>query len=276
MEEEYFQEKKFYKQKNFWLGAGAALVLFLIFSLGARALDDNRNFVNFSDAYTKTLSDVFGMRREKPIYEIDLGREKAESFKKISDLEFLDDKKDVGSRGSGVASVKSLVLPSVQTKTDVPVAVSENKKAVLPPKILINEVMAGSSASADDEFIEIYNYGVEAMDLTGWSIKKKSASGSEQTLVSAERLKGKIILPGKYFLMASEKYQGKVLPEVTWAKSYALAYENNSLEVLNPKGEVIDKVQWIKIPKDKSYARVSLDIAAGFEVVDNPSPTNSE
>ncbi len=147
----------------------------------------------------------------------------------------------------------------------------------LETKILISEVMAGSSASADYEFIEIYNYGSEAVDLTGWYIKKKSSSGAESSLVAASRLSGKSVSAGKHFLLAHDGgYTGTVAADVLWPASYSLAYTNNTITIYNVSGAVIDAVSWTEIPKDKAYARSSLDISAGFAVTDAPGPQNSQ
>lgn len=144
-------------------------------------------------------------------------------------------------------------------------------------KILISEVMAGSSASVGDEFIEIYNYGSEPADLTGWTIKKKTSSGAESALVATSRLEGKIIPAGKYFLLAHEGgYAGAAAADVLWPSSYSLAYTNNSITIYNGSGAVIDAVSWAEIPKDKSYLRQALDISAGFTVSDTPGPQNSQ
>lgn len=181
----------------------------------------------------------------------------------------------VDSTGSPQAT-STLPAPSEATSSEFeppPPPPSQNQETV---KVLISEVMAGSSLAADDEFIEIYNSGSEAVDLTGWSIKKKSSTGSESTLVAMSRLEGKSILAGKYFLLAHEEgYTGAVSPNIWWPKSYTLAYTNNSILMYDASGAVIDQVAWTDIPKDKSYARTSLDISAGFGVTESPSPTNS-
>lgn len=174
--------------------------------------------------------------------------------------------------------------PASTHSTSSPQATSTPPSELPPPPqnqsqqgILISEVMVGSSASADDEFIEIYNYGSQAVDLTGWTIKKKSSSGAESSLVVASRLGGKTILPGKYFLLAHEGgYTGAVVADVTWPTSYSLAYTNNSITMYNASGATADQVIWTEIPKDKSYMRSGLDISAGFGVSESPSPQNSQ
>jgi len=137
--------------------------------------------------------------------------------------------------------------------------------------------MAGSSVSAGDEFIEIYNYGSESVDLTGWSVKKKSSSGSESSLVAASRLEGKVIPAGKYFLLAHEEgYGGGVSPDVWWPKSYSLAYTNNAVVIYSSDGVLVEEVGWTEIPKDSSYERNGLEENSGFSVINNTNPQNSE
>lgn len=496
MEEDKIPEKKFYQQNNFWLGAGAALILFLVFSLGGKVLENS----SLARAFGETLSDVFGLKSEKPIYEVDLRSGEARDFRdeaeivplispktnknsdnsasvqdlmasvakksspkttseekvsnsKLKEAEVetkapsktLPDKKEekiqikecefsegggadgriyfneiawmgglnsasdewveiknnsgaeinlqgwqiknqsekikivfeselkISSQGflvfertddnsisnvtadkiySGALSnenewlklfdadcnlvdevnaawgwgkfggdnvgkktlernlndagwhTSSVAGGTPKAKNSEPVLVSggdsEEEESTPPPnsggsggsnenapppapqnpaamKILISEVMAGSSASADDEFIEIYNYGSEAADLTGWTIKKKTSSGAESSLVSASRLNGKVVPPGKYLLLNHEGgYTGATVGDVTWPSSYSLAYTNNSITIYSASGGVVDQVTWIDIPKDKSYSRSSLDVSAGFGVTDSPSPTNSQ
>jgi len=52
-------------------------------------------------------------------------------------------------------------------------------------EVLINEVQVKPTGKS---FIEIYNFG-SSQDLTNWTIKRRTASGSEYSLVSASRLK---------------------------------------------------------------------------------------
>jgi hypothetical protein len=152
---------------------------------------------------------------------------------------------------------------------------------VLPPPpsagtIIITEVMAGSEASAGYEFVEIYNTGSGPVDLTGWSVKKQSSTGSQSALVAASRLEGKIINLGKYLLLAHEiDYTGSVLGDVLWPKSYSLAYTNNGVLLYDSSGQVADQVNWTEIPKDQSYERVTPTKETGFSLQASPNPKNS-
>jgi hypothetical protein len=145
-----------------------------------------------------------------------------------------------------------------------------------PNNILISEIIAGVDGNADYEFIELYNPTSNSVDLTSWSIKRKSSSGAEYPLLVSSRLEGKIIPPGKYFLAVNEGgYNGQVAADVTWATSNNLAYTNNAVILYNASGEKIEEVSWIEIPKDQSYERISWD-SNQFQIQTNPNPRNSQ
>jgi hypothetical protein len=140
-------------------------------------------------------------------------------------------------------------------------------------QILIALVTVGVASNSSVSFIELYNPGPAAVNLTGWSVRKKSSTGAESSLVSASRLSGKIIAAGKYFLLGSQTGPAGT-PDVVWPASYQLAYKNNSVTVYNKSGQVIDTAAWSELPAGKSLARVSWNSAA-FAVQDTPVLKNS-
>jgi len=166
-------------------------------------------------------------------------------------------------------SIPSGILPS-STPSNAPTPATSIPSSSLPPTnhasssnvstssnsshLLISEVMVGSETSADDEFIELYNLTGQMIDLTGWSIKKRSSTGSEASLVSASRLKGKSLPHGQHFLIGHEGgYMGVV--NATWAKSYSLAYSNNAIILYDGGGSKIDEASWSSLEKGQSWAR---------------------
>lgn len=149
----------------------------------------------------------------------------------------------------------------------------------LPPlksgPILISEIMVGIDGNADYEFVEIYNPNSFDITLTEWTMKKKSSSGSESTLVAASRFENKIIKTGKYLLLAQDGgYTGSIIPDIKWPSSYSLAYTNNTVEIFNADGTKIDEIIWTEIPKGKSFERDSWT-GNQFYVQDAPNPQNS-
>jgi hypothetical protein len=205
---------------------------------------------------SKSIKEIFGGSEVKPIYEIDLAEVKENT---VSILE--SDKR-----------MNGVVKPSFQEGSESSYESSAPKSF---GKILISEVMAGSSKSSNDEFIEIYNPSREPVVLTDWYLKKKTSNGSESTLVATLRLNGKVILGEKYFLIANDGgYAGSVPADARWASSNNIAYTKNSVFIYNPNGEKVDEVFWDEIVKDKSYARVSWD-SNQFMIQEIPSPQNS-
>lgn len=117
---------------------------------------------------------------------------------------------------------------------------------VVPPTntiaaLIISEIQI-SGASANDEFVELYNPSDVAISLTDWSLKRKSSSGTEYSLMAKSRLEGKTISPHGYFLLVNEEgYAGSVPADAQWAKSNTIA-NNNTVILYAPDGAVMDKV----------------------------------
>lgn len=137
--------------------------------------------------------------------------------------------------------------------------------------VMISEVMAGKDGAANWDFVELHNAGSGAVNLTGWSVKKKSSTGSESALVTASRFEGKTIPAGRYILLAHPDYAGAPLADVVWPKSYTLAYVNNAVVIYNANGEKVSEVSWTEIPKGQSYAENS-PAGGGTWVTGVPTP----
>ncbi|GEM_PF-2181233 len=139
--------------------------------------------------------------------------------------------------------------------------------------IYITEVMVGRTDNAGHEFIELYNASDLPADLTGWSIKKKTSTGSESTLVSSKNFEGKV-MPGESYLLLGHSggYNSSPPADISWPASYTLAYTKNGVSILNNEGAIVDSVFWDDIPKDQSFARNSLP--NGPFQVSTPSPKN--
>ncbi|MEI7764999.1 MAG: lamin tail domain-containing protein [bacterium] len=107
-------------------------------------------------------------------------------------------------------------------------------------EVIINEVQI---KPVGESFIELYNSGDASVDLTGWSIKRKTTSGTEYSLVSQSRLLGKIISASSYFLLVNEgSYTGSTISDATWATSYSLA-NDNAITLYNGSN-IVSKTGW--------------------------------
>lgn len=178
-----------------------------------------------------------------------------------------------------------MVAPVPATKIKIPepsVAVlsspspSPMPSQTAPGHLLISQVMVASATSASDAFVEFYNPTTSPISLTGWTIKKKSSTGSQSALLVASRLKGKTVFPGKYFLAANESgYTGAVLSDAVWPGSYLLAGANNAVLLYDAAGALVDEVSWKLIPKGQSYQRSSW-ASDDFHAQAIPNPRNSQ
>ncbi|MDD4761685.1 MAG: lamin tail domain-containing protein [Candidatus Pacebacteria bacterium] len=129
---------------------------------------------------------------------------------------------------------------------DEPAGVAES--AISEGKICFSEVKAGSDGNADDEYIKVVNLGSEKINLEGWTIKKKSSTGMETTLVSAGLLTEKSISgKGQMIFGNSEGYSG--VADILWPKSYNLAYEKNGVIFYDETGKKIDEINWESLVK---------------------------
>ncbi|MDP3974765.1 MAG: lamin tail domain-containing protein, partial [Candidatus Jorgensenbacteria bacterium] len=166
---------------------------------------------------------------------------------------------------------------SIATASTTPTSTVQETPVSAPSTqgiVVISEVMAGKDGAANWDFVELYNPSVAPVSLTGWSMKKRTASGSESSLVSVSAkdpsasFEGKTIPAGGYFLLANtEGYTGVPAADVKWPKSYTLAYTNNAVVFYDANGAKVSEVSWTEIPKGKSYARVNDSFVLG-----NPTP----
>lgn len=148
----------------------------------------------------------------------------------------------------------------------------EGKPAITPvpagePNILISEIFLGNDAMPP--FVELYHDGNTPADMTGFSIKKESASGNETTFVTAQRLDGVSVSPYGHLLIA--RASSTLAADVYWPKSYTLPKTNSSLVLYDSSGQKIDEASWSSIPAGSSLARIAWS-GNDFAFIDEPSP----
>ncbi|MCS7092207.1 MAG: lamin tail domain-containing protein [Patescibacteria group bacterium] len=92
--------------------------------------------------------------------------------------------------------------------------------------VVISEVQIAGTTSTD-EFVELYNPTNEDVDINGWKLARKTAAGTEPLDLVAS-LSG-TIQSKSYFLIASESYDGEVVPDVIYATSSGSIANNNTV-----------------------------------------------
>ncbi|MCX6788278.1 MAG: lamin tail domain-containing protein [Candidatus Jorgensenbacteria bacterium] len=141
--------------------------------------------------------------------------------------------------------------------------------------ILISEVMTGMKGVSNYDFVELYNNADSPAVLDGVSIKKKSSTGKESTLVSESRLSGKTIPAHGFLLLANESgYTGRTKPDVVWPSSYSLSAVKNGITVYGANSKTLDFVYWDSISDGSSFVRDGWDSTL-FHLNSAPTPQNS-
>jgi hypothetical protein len=104
--------------------------------------------------------------------------------------------------------------------------------------LVINELKTGGSATANDEFIEIYNPCALPVDMTGWKLGHRAAQGtSENTIV---QLSGTISGNG-YWLVASDSCGCVNVADQTYG-SGTLAAAGGGVGLRDGTGAIVDSV----------------------------------
>lgn len=117
--------------------------------------------------------------------------------------------------------------------------------AVASAAVFINEIQISPKS---ERFIELYNSDSSDVDLTGWYIQRKTATGSSfGSLVTSTTLAGKTIKANGYFLISrSQLSNSDVVSDLTLT-------EYNTIRIRDSKGKDIDQVAWGSVGEGKSY-----------------------
>ncbi|MFZ3032379.1 MAG: lamin tail domain-containing protein [Candidatus Moraniibacteriota bacterium] len=124
--------------------------------------------------------------------------------------------------------------------------------------IRLNEVFPNPSAKGDDgEFIELFNFGTEPTDISGWEILdalaiKKKSEGETFT---------KIVFPEKYTI---EPQQYLVVPNKDVKLSVTLNNTNEILSLFNKNGEIINSMNFKTSKNDVSLNYTSAGWRGGI------------
>lgn len=107
--------------------------------------------------------------------------------------------------------------------------------------IVISEIkLSGGTGKTTDEFVELYNPTGSAVSLSGWSLVKKTASGSDYVLV--DDFGTKTIPANGFFLITHPSgYTGTTVPDSMYTTTNSLS-DNNTVILLDGTQVAIDQV----------------------------------
>lgn len=127
-----------------------------------------------------------------------------------------------------------------------------------PPSVVlyINEVLSSNDSSKQDEdgdysdWVEIWNAGAEAVDLTGWGLSDSVSNPFKWTF-------GDVTIQAGEFLVvwASDKNRPAVTNGNALHASFAISAGGEEIVLTAPGGELVDRFEPIAIPTDYSLGR---------------------
>lgn len=135
--------------------------------------------------------------------------------------------------------------------------------------VAINEVMSSNSTIQDNDgdfsdWIELYNYGTEAVDLTGYGLSDNENSPFKWEFPST------VILPNSYLVVWASSKDRKVAGEPLHT-SYGISSGGEEVVLTDPEGTQIDSFPDHPIPADFSYGRLP-DGVGSLQFFDAPTP----
>jgi hypothetical protein len=103
----------------------------------------------------------------------------------------------------------------------------------------VNEFMTGVTGAAADEFVEIVNAGSVSVDVSGWKLVYRSATGSSDTTLATIPA-GTTIPAGGFYLFGGSGYSGTPAPDQNFGTGMAAAAGGVGLR--NADGTLVDSV----------------------------------
>lgn len=108
-------------------------------------------------------------------------------------------------------------------------------------EILITEIQIAAAKSSNHDFIELFNPTTNIIDISGFQLKKKTATGKEYSIrILPEE---SILLSKSYFLWTNSSYASSTQIPANSTSTQTLA-KNNSIALLDKNKSIIDAVAW--------------------------------
>lgn len=110
--------------------------------------------------------------------------------------------------------------------------------ALVSPNLVISQfqVAGGGTNPANDEFVELHNTGASPVDLNGYRLVYRSASGSNDVLLMTWSV-STIVPAGGYYLVANSSYDGPIPPDITFNSGTcmcAMSATGGGIAIRNP------------------------------------------
>jgi hypothetical protein len=98
-----------------------------------------------------------------------------------------------------------------------------------------------AGASSTNDFVKLFNPTGNVLDISGWSLRKKSSTGTDQSIRQFPNASG--VLPGAYFVWANSAgdFSASINADASSTATLAAA---NSVALVNASGTIVDALAW--------------------------------
>ncbi len=151
-----------------------------------------------------------------------------------------------GQQSSPTVTPESQTAPSASSEAPTPA--SEEAASLVQEGVLISELLPGVSGTNNNlEFIELYNAGVQAVDLQGWSLWYRMEDNREETLVYTWSDRTDIPGHGHLLLARAGEDVGKI---GDGEFDVPLFEKRGGLALRDTLGQVVDSLVWGEGPSE--------------------------
>ncbi len=132
--------------------------------------------------------------------------------------------------------------PEAPAPTPLDNAATSPQQSPLAGKVLITEIMLGTSNDTKEEYVELFNSSDTPVSLKGIALKKMTKGGTESNLAAAKSLDTYSIAPHTFFVIANASYVDLLHADAPFSgKSFTIA-ENSTITLYDAAGKMIDRV----------------------------------
>lgn len=149
-----------------------------------------------------------------------------------------------------------LFLGAVSAFQPLPASATSGVSA---PHVLLSEInWAGSALSNSDEWLELYNQGSTAVDLSGWVITGVATKGEAISLAENTHIDAGGTLLISNFDLESTRTTLNVVPSLA-TSALSLANTNSTVMLAMPDGTVVDEVSYTSPEFGSSSPKASME-----------------
>ncbi len=105
--------------------------------------------------------------------------------------------------------------------------------------LTINEIMTGITGAAANEFVELFNGGTSAVDLSGYKLVYRSSAGTSDVTLGTIA-SGTTLAAGGFYLFGGSGYAGSATPDQSFSTS--LAATGGGVALRDASGAIVDSV----------------------------------